>query len=459
MAVVKAERASRVNDSMVIQMRLNLTGPDSPYSYYDGDEGWIENWYAPLAAWGIKRVRTSFGPALDNSQTTKIIRKLNAEYGTKFDLTLNAELSDRVSSLVLIDRAATFFPQAVRSFQGLNEPNSPNDPDFKLWKDRVIDHTYECGRLIRSLPAFANVPFISFSGWARQQKTPLQLLFANGISGTPYRTASGRTWIEHCRDLVEYLNDHWYTGGRRPTIAGNTSSSNDENGADDEITLDQNMTFMDLLKPGARHCMTENGWQSISNSKVTRQAGPQYLSENARAKYYQRQIFENLLRNYEHTVAFELFDNPYDLTKIYGFLDWKIVDGELQVSGRRVYDTYMATAKCMFDGMTTADTFEPGSMRYEISVADGVPLRHKLFQKSNGRFVLAMWLDVDSWNREKPFGDFVQGANVNVLFERKMAQLRVVRPYLSSSYAVVGNEMKNYETRVCDDVMLLEVTR
>jgi hypothetical protein len=70
-----------------------------------------------------------------------------------------------------------------------------------------------------------------------------------------------------------------------------------------------------------------------------------------------------------------------------------------------------------------------------------------------------MWLDVDSWNREKPFGDFVQGANVNVLFERKMAQLRVVRPYLSSSYAVVGNEMKNYETRVCDDVMLLEVTR
>jgi hypothetical protein len=480
-----AYKAWDVTNSFMVQMYIKNTG-DDPYSCYRtgngnttgafSNTGWIMGHWEPLASQGINRVRTAFGyssGSANNHQVPKIVQKMYSPElnNTKFDLTITPELTDTPSPQTIIDNAWNYFRHAVNSFQGLNEPNSTKHGDWDVRRGLCIDHTIATSGYIRTPTrntAWANVPLWSFSVWKRDLVDIRRLLYVDAQNNnfTVYTNNNGKQWLRDCLPLIDAVNLHYYTGGRKPTIAGTPGKNFDENGGIAEIALDDTLTNYWELAGNNRSfpiVTTENGWE-IGNVDV-RATNPNaggmtggykdaFLTDEARMKYFQRSNFEMMNRGVMRCSWFEFIDNanevpnysvtPIEPGKYYGMVDYvKHGVGTYSFIRRKLWYMAYYTANAFYDSGSTANSFtttplpyflqrQPGSTSYDLS-----EIHHRLFQKSDGKWYLAIWWDKESWKRTSPYGNTFGSrplrmniGNATVAVTKTM---RWVRPYLSAN--------------------------
>jgi len=511
---ITPRRAYEVNAAMCLQGHFNYNTVTSPWQDYNRAAGWMESLYAPLAALGVKRWRNSFG----GSVVRATVRKLYTDYGAKFEAVMSDNrVTDVQSPRWMIDYAHdNFFINGtciVNSFQGLNEPNNPDNATHRAnaprdvvrsmnqWLDRMEDYGTD----------FAGVRKVSYSPWGRERDQMLRIVYADElgpwrsqvtdpgpVSLDPYTTSDGLTWQDDVLPRLDEVNFHYYTGGREPTLAGTPGTVLDENGSKvTSIKLDDSLHELRILalstpdyyaggedrKLDFPYSCTEGGFHhqgpGAIDPNLVRNNNWSYVTGNVQAKYTQREHFEHMLRGVglnglTHYVWYEFMDNPNKSGNIYGSVTYQKVGGQFVYTPRPLYNTQLNTARLFYDPAGNARTFTVDNLDYTLSNPPNIggqltnKIKHLLFQKASGKWYLAMWFDHESWNRttNDPAGteDF-QSRTIRIRFNDGNKTCRSIRPYVHNPNNVSnwtqynsGNATAFVDMVVHDDITCLEVT-
>jgi hypothetical protein len=155
---------------------------------------------------------------------------------------------------------------------------------------------------------------------------------------------------------------HYYSGFRRPTLTGPTA-----------YNMVQALRDASMLAPTKKIWMTETGWMTAGNVP---------MSQRAQAKYVVRDYFDAFSNGVEKIFDYQLMD---DDTNLYGITD-ATARPKLAFYGLK---NMVALVKDSAGGS--------GVLDYSVTGAPS-SLKQMLLQKSDGSFLLILWLDVDSYN-------------------------------------------------------------
>jgi hypothetical protein len=461
--VTQAIRAKAVTDAHVIQLNTNYNTSTMPFWYYgnatgtlkDGTfvaGGWVKDHIEPLVNVGLTTYRTL--PAGHQSAThlgSILARNLYSTYGLKMHATLNYNTweSPSVTDVLTNIRTASKgnFASAIASFAGLNEPNGSSHtyPVGWNWKDETIAHTLAMHTGM-SHSAYSGIPMDCYSPWGRRGMEEL----------LAYTDAQGRTWAANCAPLIDRLNLHYYTGGRRPEIAGAPTGADEGGTPLDEVSLDYTMDDYAQLTPEGvvlPYVCTESGWGRLNVST----ANP-YVSINTSRKYQQRLTFENLRRNIPITVWFQFFQT--DTTMDWQMVDYSIAGGTCTFTRNTLYTIFLNDLTAFYDSGATAATFTPGTLAFTLGDGTGSPgaydqrIHHLLTQKSDGKFYLAVWYEKDSYNRNTKTETF-GFRSIKLTLPGAMA-VATNRPYTNTTFTSQGT-VSSLDFTVHDDVTVFRI--
>lgn len=489
-------RCIELTDKPMMQMYLTRRTSDPYTAYRTGDSqdtgaydtsGWLMGHFAPLAQVGLKHVRSVCGsPDNTTNMTVQIIRKLFDDFGVRFHVTLN-DIKQFSGSAVgaeeVIERAYRMWRNAAKSFAGVNEPNSPKDPMFNPrpgstdgWRGYVIDHQYIINREIRNTTKYPNWPtdleIHSWSPWTRLIKAIRSVLYEGyvhtkaraDVAGVmfhdvfpPYTNPNGRQWIRDCLPLVDRPNLHLYTGGNMPDWAGETDGLLDENGDPDiniHITkLLAQYSELVNLDPTKKTIITENGYELGGTDG--RSFTLRFLTEEARSKFYQRALFDYHYWGIMGNCIFEFLDNASELPdvpnspgKVYGLVSFNQAGANNYTFTRRpLWYIYYLTMKAMFDPGATARTFTKSNLVYAFGDAGtagqfDVNTRWMLHQRSDGKHLLPVWYNHQSWKRKPTYSNQFASRDIRLTLATPKV-IRYTRPYVR---AMAMNENLQWTT-------------
>jgi hypothetical protein len=500
--------------------------------------GWVMGQFEPLAKVGLRTIRSAGGASSAAShQAVQVPKKLYYDcYGTRFSYTMsqytaaqmstalaNGAASSDVGSVSVeaaVDRIVNTQAECVRSLQGMNEPNWSADPHYAAsaawpggWKTIVMDHAYVLGTKVAAVRSSFPSDFTlgAWSVWGRRLLAIRQFLYAGytSVGSYPYTLTGtwspftsitlGKQWVRDCLPLYDWLNIHYYNGGRRPLIGGdaNDNASSSQEGSNTEIALEEVFGHHRELAQNDSDFpmwMTENGWE-LGGGDVPIGGRTVYssrlLTEHARIKYYQRMWFENMKFGLVSTNAFEFFDNAISVPtsnvsgngNVYGLVTFSWSGGVCTFVRRKFWYMMWTTLAPMFDGNTstgaeaaTARTFTPAPLAFtlgnQVGGAVNGNVKSLLFQKSNGKWMLALWLDTESWRRSGQAPNDTYSAAYNETFQstpvritvESSRSMRSTRPYVDAIASTAATTWSGttvgttFDITVHDDVSYVEIT-
>ncbi len=263
--------------------------------------------------------------------------------GVKADWMISANCgADCISN---IDRAAHY---SIDAFEGPNEYDA--DSLESLPNEMALIHN-----VVKANPRTANVP-----------------VFAASPQNVTKAIREGSM-----APFVDFGNMHDYYGTRPPETApyGGTLFNCPNYG-----DLTYNLCVAADTVPGRPAVTTETGYASG------------FLSDTTIGKYITRTLMNHLSAGVMRTYIFEYADAP-------GGLQNGLVHRDL--SPKPAYTGIRNLISLFGDGTLTA----PGKFDYNLG-GDLYNVRHVLFQKADGTYMLALWLGVQSAQLTPPFSDY-----------------------------------------------------
>lgn len=512
------KRAIEFSDGQMLQMYLTRRSGDPYMAYrtangantgsYD-TSGWYLGHFAPLASVGMKLVRSTCGcPDNSTNMTAQIIQKMYDDYGVRINGTLtdlNQFSGTAIGAETIIERCYNYYKEAMNAFAGLNEPNNPDEPMYDPrpgspdgWRGYVIDHQYVICHEIRNMTKYPNWPtdltIGSWSPWSRLIQKIRSVLYEGYVHTTaranqagvmyydtfqPYTNPNGRQWTRDVVPLVDWPNLHLYTGGNMPDVAGETDGLLDEGGSNDvTIHITKLMAqYKELvnLDPAKKVKITEEGWELGGTDG--RSFTVRFLTEEARCKYYQRSMFDYQWWGITGFNAFEMIDNAHERPnlptspgKVYGLLAFSQAGGVYTFTRRMLWYIMYLTLKAMWDGAGTARTFNKTNLEYSFSDGGTVgqydgTIRWQLYQRSDGKWLLPVWRNSESWKRTAPVGNSFTSRNIRLNLPTSKP-VRYTRPYtraalsqetLAWTTAGGGGNVSQVDFTCHDDVTIFEI--
>lgn len=168
---------------------------------------------------------------------------------------------------------------------------------------------------------------------------------------------------------------------------------------------------------------TECGWHNATNDLKAPQPG---ISELAAAKYVPRLYLEYFNRGIQRSFLYELINERQDTTQEQNF-------GLLRNNG---------SAKPAFDSLKNliallqdpGPEFAPQALSYSLSGTSPLnpTLHHTLLQKRDGRFYLALWQEVPSFNLQTKLDVYVPKQTVTLTLGTPVRQATAYKPLKST---------------------------
>jgi hypothetical protein len=324
------------------------------------------DWGSAFLQTGVRNLRGKIGKAATGKAALADLRPL-FDAGVKMCVTI-AENSDAEFDVPATKAAIDFLADHVGAenicgIESANEFSAPSDRPAD-WVRKLRDFQAWLHDEVRSRRAFDKVPLIAPSIWGRLT--------------TDYRA------LGNLEPNVDRGNLHYYTGGRRPTRMGMPSQTR-ELGAGGESTLERAIADARILAPRKPLWMTEFGYSMAGPGADHRND----ISETIAARYLLRGLFDVFAQGVEKTFIYSLIDDSdRKRTAYHGLLD-----GSLR-------------PRPAFNGLRNLMALfrdEPGaSARQSPSYAlsgSTMALRHYAFSRSDGSLLLALYQDVDSYDR------------------------------------------------------------
>ena len=381
------------------------------------------DWPGALMALGVANVRGKLGSGRGGeaaladlgdflSRGGKLCA-LVANSGQDFDLPAIAKSIDFL--------AANLGPRHLSAIEGPNEYNRPSRRP-KDWAPRLRAFQAWLRDTVRADRRLDGVPIVAPSIWGRLSQD--------------YRTLGnlGRNADIGCL--------HYYTGGRRPSRVG-LSSAMSEDGSGTDRSLADAISDARILTPGKPLWITEYGYNVAGpGQKLSRHA----ITEHAAAKYLLRGLFEAFAAGVERTFIYSLLDDRRDPPRYHGLMDQSL-------RPRASYHAVRNLMALMRDA--PARPAPPAQLDYTLSAAPD--LRSPLFAKQDGSFLLALYREVDSYNRFLARDVAVLPLPVTLSLRTPAARIERFTPTSSAAARERGSNVGRLILPVGDEVTIVRI--
>ncbi|MBD2122623.1 hypothetical protein [Trichocoleus sp. FACHB-262] len=194
---------------------------------------------------------------------------------------------------------------------------------------------------------------------------------------------------------------------------------------------------------------TECGWHNATSDLKASQPG---ISELAAAKYVPRLYLEYFNRGIQRSFLYELINERQGTTQEQNF-------GLLRNNG---------SAKPAFDSLKNliallkdpGSEFAPQALSYSLSGSSG-PLspavHHTLLQKRDGRFYLALWQEVSSFDLQTKLDVYVPQQTVTVTLGTRVRQATTYKPLASVAPVQRYANPKQLNLTISDHPLVIEL--
>ncbi len=334
-----AKSADSFVDSIGITTHLNYQ--DSVY--FTDYEGTIKPALSDLA---IRHIRDDGSPY--SSVLPERAKDLYNSYGIKSSYATGYNIQNTINFLKQ-------YGSALEMIEAPNEPDNGKGPDgnqgfFRYgghtnWYDSVRQYQQELYAAVKSDPDLSSLPVLG-PALALGSTADIKVAQLGNIEA----------W-------VDYGNSHNY--------------------APKGYTISQDidrwyLPKMRVIYPTKKLWATETGFacNDVSESGV---------SESVQAKYYLRMPFDHWIRGFERTYYYQLIDNKPDG---YGLMREDKSKRQAFYAVQNLISLLSEKDAC----------FVPQSLNYSFADGDMTNIKHTLFQKSDGRFYIAVWQDVLCWD-------------------------------------------------------------
>ncbi|MEO7634451.1 MAG: hypothetical protein ABIS38_02245 [Sphingomicrobium sp.] len=287
----------------------------------------------------------------------------------------------------------------LRNISGIEGPNehNGNKQNYPNWAADLREFVQWTHATVRADPACAQIPLIAPSLIVKLED---------------YRALG---------DVSQYVdrgNIHFYSGRLRPTLGGGG-------------TMPGLLADASTIARGRPIWMTESGWQAL--------VGNAAISLKAQAKYLLRNYFDAFGFGVEKLFSFQLMDN---ISKLFGLCN-------TDASPKPSFYALKNLAALFKDSASS-----PRSLSFWLSSAPS-SLKTFTFSKSDGSFLLAFYLDVDSFD-PRALRDIETNVPVTFHFPIKARKIEVYQPTFSANKLI---ELSGMEATVSasDEVTVLKI--
>ena len=367
---------------------------------------------------GVRYVRDRAGVHTDHGSQRCL--ELYNEYGIKNVAVFNARNSDRSlnTSTIngMVSRAAAA-PNMFAAFEGPNEYDNNHPDSDTAWA--------------ASLYAFQQLLYDKI------KNHPNTLVANTPVLGPSTTFYQGVASMGDFSDVCDYYNIHAYPGAVGPSTP-----------------LDNYLVEVPKYNGDIEIYATETGYHTA----LERGPRPHYpINEASEAKYLPRLFMHYFQQGILKTFSYEflnLQDNPTNDNMQYNF-------------GLVRYNLSKKPAYYAVKNMLTLLNDEPSestlpSFDFALS-GDTVNLKHQLFQKSDGRYYLALWREVSVWDRNLQTEISNPDAAVTLTFNQPVEQSKVYLPYNERDYTAAlrpvatEDNPSSVDLSVPDHLMMVEI--
>lgn len=380
------------------------------------------DWQSALIELGVGNVRGLVGSGPGGSETLGRLQRLFAN-GIK----LCAPIAPHSASFDLrsiganIDfLAKTIGARSLCGIESANEYNSPPRP--RDWAIQLRHFQAWLHETVRAKASLAAVPVVGPSLW----RAVTDDVFALG-------------------DLEPYVDKacmHYYTGGRRPTLTGKppTTVRGPSNG---EYSLEDAMRQAKTQAPSERIFATEFGY-AIAAGKLA--PSPFFITEAAAANYLVRGLMDLFAAGVEKTFIYSLVDDVHrDPPRYHGLLDGSL----------KPRKTFFAIRNFLHLLRDTDSAFTPDPL--DVRLTKTPSLKSTLFQKSDRSYLLALYRDVDSYDRARKVDTIVAPATVTLRLPRPASRIDIFAPTAGSTPRHSATHIGAVDVTVSDDVTAVKI--
>lgn len=371
-------------------------------------------WRPLLGALGVRYIRGN----LAGKRARDHMLALNAQYGIRACALVTSVRRDGSFDF---DKAAAIVdfmrdeigPGAIRAFEGPNEYTKNHKSDG--WAGRLRDYQEFLFRRIRNDPSLKTIPLLAPTIWQRKLED--------------YRA------IAPLGRFCDHGNLHLYSGGRRPSLFG-------WEGKDESV--DRAIDDARGVAPDRRICVSETGFRTAGIRPTAWDLPPEVV-----AKYTLRNITGMFLRRRD--VAWM---NIYTLMDYSAGSDYGLLDTDL--TPRPAYFALRNLIRIVADPGPAIQADERIAFRL---LAGSPALRSLALHKRDGRSLLLLWCDADSYDRRarNPVRIAPQPATVD-FGGRRIGSLRLYMPTRSGMPVEERSGITSAGLQVTDDLLIAEMT-
>jgi hypothetical protein len=339
------------------------------------------------------------------------VRKLVAA-GVRFSAVCADEtFAGGPTDLTKLPEVYDWFNQGIDYFEGANEPNYSKNPN---WPQLSADGQRRLYAAVKGDERLRHIPVLGPSYW--------------GPSGRPAGDLS---------DVMDYGNIHPYPGGRNPETPKEGSLDVYSKGAQ----------FNCGTKPVVA---TETGYHSALES--TRAHPP--ISEQLIARYLPRLALFSLMKGVKRSYIYEFVD-----THDRGLSDQESNFGLIRYNGERK-PAYFALKNlvAIFSDPGRPVRLAPLSISTQSDIQN---LFWMMFQKSDGQYLLAVWIGKNGWDATQKVALPETVSSLSMRFSDHVKIESVTRFNDEGSISVAPSSLSGTEipTQVSDNLAVVRLNR
>ncbi|MFA6085433.1 hypothetical protein [Mucilaginibacter sp.] len=435
--IVTPRKASDYINSIGVNIHMRFT------AYKNNFDNII---FPKLKTLGIKNIRDGVPyKGFLNASDTAIIKnrfiKLYDSLGIKVTYALDSKkLFDSVALrnsayYLSVFRTSAKLRQTIQTLEGFNEPDLTiytwdTTPSKSQWAQITYDIQKGLYTGAHTGSDFAGIPVVSTSLTAYWQNRPPLV-----AAITP-----------HISTYFDYANFHCYD-------AGNVNWK-----MFPATYYDLTKSFFPTIQQGKPYMITETGYENarywnVPGSPGYLQSSYHYLSELSSGKYYSVLFMEQMKRGAARVYAYEFLDqNTSDQTSSENNFGLIHTDGTVKPAFTAIKNTID-----LLKDVNTA--FTPTPLTYMMS-GDTTNIRTYLFQKTDGRYYLALWQGQPSGvNYDFPnFQDLpADTQNISITFTQPFATAKTYKPMESANPITSGINIVTMNLAVPDQLLIIEL--
>lgn len=371
-------------------------------------------WRPLLGGLGVRYLRSN----LAGERARDHMRALNAQYGIRACALVTAIRDDGSFDFTRAEGIVDFMrdeigPDVIRAFEGPNEYTKNHKTGD--WAGRLRDYQEFLYRRVKDDPRLKATPVLAPTIWRRQV--------------ADYRA------IAALGNFCDHGNLHLYSGGRRPSRFGTGWN---------EQPIERAIDDARLVAPGKPLCITETGFRTAASQPSSADLPP-----DVAAKYTLRNITGMFLRRRDVAWMniFALMD--YSPGRDYGLID-------LDLTPRPAYFALRNLIRIVAD--PGASILPDNLLPFRLYAEDTPHLRSLVLHKRDGRLLLLLWRDEDSYDRNTRMVARVLPQPAMLDFGgRQIGSLRLYMPSLSDMPLEERSAIISAGLQISDDLLIAEI--